>query len=232
MTSRCSVDKALVAFDFDGTLYPLCPYDSEQLLMYLNTKGKGKLQRKRVKRAIVSDQEGKSGLTQFNSNYAHWTKGATKELLEKDIGILLAHVDRNDYSCLEELSLHADLVMLSCGSIDLAKLFVERMGLSSLFHAYYGKTLRFVDGKLDGFTTTLPTTADKATYIRRFQKEYGNVIAVGDGPTDREMLGASDHGVLVRYDGKPVDSPFSIHHDLPSAVRDILNFLEASSSRL
>lgn len=51
-------EKSLTIFDFDGTLYPINTYDSEQLLILSAAKERGVLFKKRGKHFIAQDQRG------------------------------------------------------------------------------------------------------------------------------------------------------------------------------
>jgi phosphoserine phosphatase len=73
----------LIAFDFDGTLYPFAPYDSEELLMLLASRSRGELIRARAKRAVAKDMAGKSSLEVFDRDYLRYAKGATMQTIRE-----------------------------------------------------------------------------------------------------------------------------------------------------
>jgi phosphoserine phosphatase len=68
--------RACITFDFDGTLYPIAPYDSEQRLIRKVASTKGTLFRQRAKRLILQDQKGTLIGDAFHKRYAHLVRTA------------------------------------------------------------------------------------------------------------------------------------------------------------
>jgi len=167
----------------------------------------------------------------FNHDYKIYTKGATKGMIEKDIERIISHTDGKALQELHSLEGKATLVMLSCGTTDLARLFAEKTGIATLFSGYYGKTLTFDEGTVSGFTSDVPDTKAKADHIRLWKQQYRHVFSVGDGLTDKEMLSSSDYGLLIRYDGKPFPLDFPTVQDIPSAVERLSEKITAFSSQ-
>jgi phosphoserine phosphatase len=58
----------LIAFDFDGTLYPLRPYDSEQRLLMKAVENRSTQERTEAMQAVRNDMEGLLSLGEFTEN--------------------------------------------------------------------------------------------------------------------------------------------------------------------
>jgi len=138
--------KYLIAFDFDGTLYPLRPYDSEQRLVLSNAKGRGHLNRVRAKRMVQKDLEGRMGLGEFNRRYQDMLGGCTPAQIDEVASDLYALVESKQFSLLEKLSSLADLAILSCGTENLIHAFLSKHALEHHFFLVSGKSLHFGEG--------------------------------------------------------------------------------------
>jgi len=216
----------LIAFDFDGTLYPFAPYDSEELLMLLASKKRGRLMQIRAKRAVARDMAGKSPLDEFDRNFLRYAKGATGETIGEVVDYIMRPCRRENYASLESLSLRADLIVLSAGTTDISRMFLERMGVARHFKGFYGKHLCFdASGKMTGYTSEVPTTEAKANILRGFRRSYTTIFAAGDGLTDKNMLAEADLGILLRYDGKAIFPGYPITRSIPETITMMLSSL-------
>lgn len=216
----------LAAFDFDGTLYPFAPYDSEELLMLLASRRRGRLIQARAKRAVLKDMAGKSPLEEFDRNFLRYAKGTDGALLEEDVDIIIKPCAKEAYASLKTLSEHADIIVLSAGTTDLSRLFLKRFDVDQCITGYYGKHLLFDEnGKMYGYTSEVPTTKAKADILKAFRPSYTKILACGDGLTDKYMLKEADLGILLRYDGKAIFPGFPLTRSIPETVQMMINSL-------
>lgn len=211
--------KTLVAFDFDGTLYPIAPYDSEQLLMLINNRGTERYEE--TVELVKRDQAGNLGHENFSRAYNVLANGSSKSNIEEAVDEIMKHVDRAEYQVFRELSRKADLVTISCGTVDLARSFLSRVGVLECFKALHGKEFIYDGDRVSKILFPVDTFEAKAELVRDYYKEYDRIIAVGDGPTDIPMLKSADKGIIVDLVGKNPDYPFESVHSISELMERI-----------
>ncbi len=218
--------KTLVAFDFDGTLYPLLPYDSEQRLILSTAKGRGHLNRIRAKRMVLKDNQGKMGLGEFNRRYHDLLGGCTPSQIDEVASDLFDLVDPNQFVLLKELAERADLAILSCGTENIIHAFLALHKIDHHFFQVSGKSLHFTTGKKPDIVCTIGSPEEKRAAFAELKKPYAHSIAVGDGPTDIPMLEEADLGLIIDWNGEGARYPFETFFDLHSALQRCLSYLE------
>lgn len=215
--------KGLIAFDFDGTLYPISPYDSEQRLILEANRGKEK--EAEAQTAVLDDMAGCYDHDAFTRMYARLIRGADSESLDRVVLHLVSLVDKSDYTLFHKLSELADLVIISCGTEELCRRFLDRMGILSCFSAICGKSLVWKDGKVDHLRCNVDAADDKVRVLRKLGSGHAPLVAVGDGPTDLPMLRAADHAFQVSLAGKGITSPFPVFTSIPSVLEKIATLI-------
>jgi len=218
--------KYLIAFDFDGTFYPLLPYDSEQRLVLTTAKGRGHLNRVRAKRMVQKDREGRMGLGEFNRRYHDMLGSCTPALIEEVAEDLFALVERKQYSPLKILSEKADLAILSCGTENIIHAFLAKHAIEHYFFLVSGKSLHFGEGSKPSIITTIGSPEEKRSVFSALKEKYDRTIAVGDGPTDIPMLEEADLGLIIDWRGKGAKYPFDTYADLHTSLERCLTYLE------
>lgn len=215
-----------VLFDFDGTLYPIAPYDSEQRLLRKNAEGKGTLFRMRTKRLIAQDQAGKLLDGAFHRQYARLIRSVTPKMIEDvahDVSFLLTD---SDVQALSDLAKQADLAVLTCGTENLVEAFLRLAGLENHFFLIRGKRIIWDESGKAQLIVDIDRPEAKATALEELRLSYRTIIAVGDGPTDLPMLQASDFGLIIDWNKKQRDYPFETHSSLSSICTRILTYLD------
>ena len=219
-------NKTLIAFDFDGTLYPIIPYDSEQRLVLSTAKGRGHLNRVRAKRMVQKDQKGEMGLGEFNRRYIDLLGGCTQSQVDEVASELYALVDSKQFSLLQELSQKADLVILSCGTENIIHAFLSKYTIDHHFSQILGKSLQFTEGSKPDIHCTIGSPEEKRAVFAKLKSTYKNSIAIGDGPTDIPMLQEADLGLIIDWSGKEATYPFETFADLHTSLQRCLSYLE------
>lgn len=219
----------LIAFDFDGTLYPIDPYDSEQLLMFACSSLKGTLNRKRTKLAVIQDQRGHMDWAAFTASYRLHTKSCNEELVGSVSKELLQKVHLADFETLRQLSPMADFAIISCGTENLVEAFLDGLGISDLFIGIWGKRLHFSEGRATSLEIHVKGPQDKARVLHDLAKDYCQTIAIGDGPTDIPMLQSADLGLVVDWKGKGNSYPFETFPTLDEACKKAMAFINVPS---
>jgi len=218
--------KYLIAFDFDGTLYPLHPYDSEQRLVLTTAKSRGHLNRVRAKRMVQKDHEGKMGLGEFNRRYHDMLGSCTPALIEEVASDLYALVESKQYSLLKILSEKADLAILSCGTENIIHAFLSKHAIEQYFFLVSGKSLHFNETTKPSIKCTIGSPEEKRSVFSELKEKYVYAIAVGDGPTDIPMLKEADLGLIIDWGGKEAKYPFETYADLHTSLERCLTYLE------
>ncbi len=216
----------LIAFDFDGTLYPLLPYDSEQRLVLAAARNRGHLNRVRAKRMVLKDNEGKMRQGEFNRRYRDLLGGCTDSHIEEVAQDLSTLVDPAQFSLLKELSDKADLAILSCGTENLIHRFLSLYKIEHHFFQVSGKSLHFNKGPKPDIKCTIGSPEGKRAEFVRLKKKYTRTIAVGDGPTDIPMLEEADLGLIIDWNGGEAKYPFETYHDLHTSLKRCLSYIE------
>lgn len=222
-----------VAFDFDGTLYPISPYDSEQLLMLKRSRKKGWLSYLKAKYAVFLDQRGMSW-EKFTALYEHIIKGTSKELFSEVALELYNLCNTTDFSVFRKLKdAGVYLGIISCGTEELCDAFLKAAGIRDCFDSIRAKSVVFdASNNVTTLHVNVAGAQDKVRILReeidRITRETGIkplTFACGDGPTDMPMLAAADNGILVTW-GKQLAECHHIQKQTPEEVcLHILNSL-------
>jgi phosphoserine phosphatase len=218
--------KYLIAFDFDGTLYPLNPYDSEQRLVLSTARGRGHLNQVRAKRMVLKDRQGKMGLGEFNRRYHDLLSGCTPFQIEEVAKELFSLVDPKQFALLKELFSIADLAILSCGTENIIHAFLSLHAIDHHFFQVSGKSLHFNKGSKPDMVCTIGNPEEKRAAFANLKKNYAYTIAIGDGPTDIPMLEEADLGLIIDWSGEGAKYPFDTYSDLYSALERCLTYCE------
>ncbi len=218
--------KYLIAFDFDGTLYPLLPYDSEQRLVLSTAKGRGHLNRVRANRMVQKDSEGKMGLGEFNRRYHEMLGGCTPSQIEEVAHDLFSLVESDQFALLKKLSEKADLAILSCGTENIIHAFLSLHKIEHHFFQVSGKSLHFNKASKPDIKCTIGSPEEKRSVFADLKKKYTHSIAVGDGPTDIPMLEEADLGLIIDWNGEEARYPFETYADLHTVLERCIAYLE------
>ena len=214
----------LVIFDFDGTLYPFRPYDSEQTLVLSHAKTKGPLFRFRARRFVRADQKGAFNNPQFYKRYEKMIRDVDPALVEKTARDLAALLSKEDIQAIKDLTKIADLAILSLGTENMAEFFLDEIGLRDEFFLIKAKRIRWKKHKAS-LQVNIGEAECKRTNLNELRNTYGKIVAIGDGPTDIPMLEAADLGLLLIWGAESTTHPFELHPTLPLACSRAKEFL-------
>lgn len=217
--------RACILFDFDGTLYPIAPYDSEQRLLRRNAQGKGTLFKMRTKRLIAQDQAGTLIEGAFHRQYANLIRGVTPQMICEVARDLTELITATDVQALKALAQKADLAIVTCGTENLAASFLSQLGLENHFFLIRGKQLVWDEKGKNRLVVDIDKPEAKAKALEELRSQYDTIIAVGDGPTDIPMLQASDLGLIIAWNQNQRAYPFETHTSLSSISQRIHTYL-------
>lgn len=210
-----------IIWDFDGTLYPLCPLDSEQALLRMRRKqlqkGVFRVWSLWMEGLIYGDRQqwftSRPSRKLYRMLYCGALKGTPVYLLDRvaeDISALISVDDRNALHDMH--ARHMRMIVISCGTQELCEKVLEKAGLIKCFETIRANPLRLKAGSIVGGVSCLVSAEDKLAVAKGLLgRRPRGVVAVGDGYTDIPLLDwvqwpvmmDSGHSKQSKYAGKP-----------------------------
>ena len=199
-----------VIWDFDGTLYPLLPYDSEQVLLRLScdqlTHGRHQVRNILARMLIHGDShqwfKARYLRMAYNRLYGRLLKGTPVCLLDRTaekIAALISPEDRKSLRLMHGKGFR--MLVISCGTQDLCERTLQAAGVRDCFETVRANPLRMEGDRIDGVEPRLVTAQDKLTAAGGLTG--GNprgVVAIGDGYTDIPLLDWAQYPVMMDPD--------------------------------
>jgi phosphoserine phosphatase len=219
-----------IIWDFDGTILPLEPFDSEQsLLTYRMAQlGQpfGRLKKGWTKAIIFADRRERFRKI-FKKSYIRMLKGTPSSVLDAvchDLAQKISMQDRNVF-----WGLKADgyeMMVLSCGTADLSERILKFAGLSKCFSRIEGNRFQFDEDRIVGMQLRLPNPEDKLALIKKLNLPSNQTIVVGDGYTDLPLLKWSSIPIIIDRSGKKKKQFTSHHYYFISSIPEIMEIIE------
>ena len=219
-----------IIWDFDGTLLPLAPYDSEQtLMMYRLNEYASRpilLVRSLARFLIWADrrQMMRKTFKKFYIRLMRGTPAAAVDQVSRRLSDQIPVVDRQAIKHLK--SRNYRMIVLSCGTADLSRRTLQRAGLADCFETIAGNRFRIADGVIDGMRLCVPNPSDKVRWVKEMGIQPGNAIAVGDGYTDIPLLDWAETSILVDRNGEKLMKYKNKNYRFISSVSEILDVLD------
>lgn len=210
-----------IIWDFDGTLYPLRPLDSEQVLLRMRRtqlqNGLSRFLHIWVEGLIYGDRRqwfmNKPARKLYRMLYGLALKGTPATFLDRVAGDIAALISADDRKALRELyTRHLRMLVVSCGTLELCEKVLDKAGLRECFETVRANPLNLEAGRIMGGVSLLVSAEDKLSLARELTgNNPRGVVAVGDGYTDIPLLDwvqypvmmDSGHASEARYAGKP-----------------------------
>jgi len=195
-----------IIWDFDGTILPPEPYDSEQSLLI------HKLNQSReeipffmhvVGRVIIYADMKKQLRRTFKKLYLHFLMGTQIEVLDHVAEPLAEKISEADRQTLLRLKEDGhNMMVLSCGTVDLSERVLKIAGLDNCFSMIRGNRFRIENDQIIGMDFHIPNPEDKLKLINAQDIRPENSIVIGDGYTDHPLLSWAGIPVLIDRTGK------------------------------
>jgi len=219
-----------LVWDFDGTILPLAPFDSEQslLLHRMNQPQQpfGLLKKAYVKAIIYADRRERLRKT-FKMSYIRLLKGAPAKVLDEVCRDLAEKISMADRKVFWKLKADGyDLLVLSCGTADLSERVLRFAGIIDCFSRIEGNRFQFEADRIAGMQLRLPNPKDKLNMIKKLNLRPDRTIAVGDGYTDLPLLNWASIPVIIDRSGKKKKQFTSHNFYFISSVPEIMNIIE------
>jgi phosphoserine phosphatase len=195
-----------IIWDFDGTLLPNDPYDSEQSLMLYKLQETGEkvpvVIHALARILLYADQ--KEFLRKvFKRFYIRLMRGTSKDIFDPVCQRLAAKISEADRDAVMQLAYHGHhMIVLSCGTANLSEKTLQMAGLGGCFEIIAGNRFESENGKIRDMTLHIPNPEDKVRFLNRRGIERSGCIAIGDGYTDIPMLDWAAISVLVDRTGR------------------------------
>ena len=219
-----------IIWDFDGTILPLAPFDSEQSLlryrMNLSEEPFGWLKKAYVKAIVYADRRERLRKI-FKKSYIRLLKGTPSGVLDdvsRDLAEKIPAADRKVFWKLKTEGF--DMVVLSCGTADLSERVLRFAGLIDCFSRIEGNRFKFEADRIAGMQLRLPGPKDKLKMIKKLNLSPDQTIVVGDGYTDLPLLNWASIPVIIERSSKKKKQFTSRHFYFISSIPEIMNIIE------
>ena len=219
-----------IIWDFDGTILPTDPYDSEQsLLRHLLENAQGNisfLKRIVAKTAILADR--KEWIGQAFKRYYVWVlKGTPASALDRVSHQLAAKISPSDRKALRYLhEVGHRLLLISCGTLDLSERILRHAGLDDIFDSIYGNRFQWHQDRIVGMDLQLLGQNDKLNAVLRAGITAETAIAVGDGYTDLPLLDWVDMPILLDRSGLKQKKLRHKNYHIVSSIHEVVEVIK------
>ena len=222
--------KFTIIWDFDGTILPSTPFDSEQsLLMYRMNQPDtpfGWFKKGYTKAIIYADQRERLRKT-FKRVYLQLLKGTTSSTLDEVCRILAEKLSTADRLTLKKLKNEGyNMMVLSCGTVDLSERILKYAGIEDCFGLIEGNRFQFDEDRIVGMHLRLPDPDDKLTMMNKLNLSPERTIVVGDGYTDLPLLNWSSIPVMIDRTGKKKKRFTSNNFHFITSTPEIMNIIQ------
>jgi len=218
-----------IIWDFDGTLLPLAPYDSEQtLVLYkLNeTVPRPPYIVRAIARLLIGADRRQMLRKTFKRFYIRLMKGTPIAVMDQVGRRLSDRISPQDRQALARLkSENYRMVVLSCGTAELSERTLTNAGLRDCFETIAGNCFKISQGLIKGMTLHVANPVDKVRWLTKNGISPDEAIAVGDGYTDIPLLDWAKISVLVDRTGKKKAKYRHKNYRFISSTSEILDVL-------
>jgi phosphoserine phosphatase len=188
-----------IVYDFDGTLFPSQPWDSEQELLLARLQAvRAPFWRRWYGRLVAeADRRGRL-LGSFKQRYLGLLAGTPEAFVDQVAARLALRIPPGDIDAALHLKARGHrLIVASCGTADLSERILAYCGLRSCFEAVYANRFVFDQGRIAGLSLEVPSGKAKLELVESLGIEPDSAVAVGDGITDLPLWQWSAVPVVV-----------------------------------
>ena len=218
-----------IIWDFDGTLLPNDPHDSEQSLMLfkLNETGANIPVVLHAIAHIMIYADRKECLRRmFKRFYVWFMQGTHLNTLDKVSERLVKKISTADRQTVIALKKQGyRMTVLSCGTADLGERVLKMAGLADCFDVIEGNRFTFENNCIAGMTYGMDNPEDKRTFLQKNEISPENTIAVGDGYTDIPMLDWAGTAIVLDRNGRKKMQFRNKNYQFISSIPEVLKFI-------
>jgi len=176
---------ATIIWDFDGTLLPLTPYDSEQTMVLYrldDAAARPPYLVRAIARLLIGADRRQMLRKTFKRFYIRLMEGTPIAALDRVGERLSDRISQKDRQTISHLkSENYRMMVLSCGTADLSERTLKMAGLGDCFENITGNRFNISRGRIKGMTLHLPNPVDKVTMLKKMGISADDAVAVGDG---------------------------------------------------
>ena len=221
-----------IIWDFDGTLLPNDPYDSEQSLMLYKLYESGEkisiFMRALAGILIYADQKEYLRKT-FKRFYIRLMAGTSVAIFDPVGRRLAAKISPADRQALIQLAnLGHRMIVLSCGTVNLSENTLQKAGLGGCFEIMAGNRFESDNGKICAMRLNIPNPEDKVRFLVDQHIDPDRCVAVGDGYTDIPMLDWAKISVLIDRSGRKQWKYTNKNYRFVKSLPEILDIIQSS----
>ena len=218
-----------IIWDFDGTLLPNDPYDSEQTLMRYKIDEAGEkipaILHALAHIMIFADRK-EYLRSMFKRFYVRFMKGTPRTSLDKVSELLAEKISSADRQAIMDLKKQGfTMIVLSCGTADLSERVLKMAGLADCFDIIEGNRFTFENGCITGMTYAMGNPDDKRMFLQKCGIPPEDTIAVGDGYTDIPMLDWARQAIVIDRSGKKNTQFRNKNYQFISSIPEILKLI-------
>ena len=218
-----------IIWDFDGTLIPNDPCDSEQTLMMYKLYEAGEkisiFTRALAKLLIYADQQ-EYLRNLFKRFYIRFMTGSSTDIFDPVGRRLAVKISPADRQALRQLADQGHrMIVLSCGTVNLSEITLQKAGLGECFEIYAGNRFESDNGRISSMTLHIPNPEDKVGFLAARNIDPTRCLAVGDGYTDIPMLDWAKIPVLMDRNGRKHLKYAAKNYHLVRSLPEILNII-------
>jgi phosphoserine phosphatase len=193
-----------VIYDFDGTLFPFQPWDSEQELLLSRLRAVRSPFWRRWYGWLVAEGDRRGWLPRsFKRRYLGLLRGTPQAFVDQVAAQLARRIPPRDREAVLRLKARGHrLIVASCGTADLSERILERCGLLPCFEAVYANRFVYERGRISGLRLEVPSGRAKLEIVESLGIEPAGAVAVGDGITDLPLWQWSAVPVVVDRSGR------------------------------
>jgi len=222
-----------IIWDFDGTLLPNDPNDSEQSLMLFKLNETGAnipvILHAIAHMMIYADRKERLR-RMFKRFYVWFMQGTHVTALDRVSERLAAKISAADRQAVIALKKQGyTMMVLSCGTADLGERVLKVAGLADCFDAIEGNRFTFENNCITGMTYGMDNPEDKRAFLQKNKISPENTIAVGDGYTDIPMLDWARNAVVLDRLGKKNTQFRNKNYQFISSIPEILELIRTTN---
>jgi phosphoserine phosphatase len=193
-----------IVYDFDGTLLPLEPWDSEQELLLSRLQAVHPVFWRRWYGRLVVEADRRGWLLRsFKRRYLGLLRGTPEAFVKQVAARLAGRISAKEREALLVLKSRGHrLLVVSCGTADLSEGILARCGLLPCFEAVLANRFVFREGRIAGMRLQVPSGRAKLEIVESLGIDPAGAVAVGDGGSDLPLWQWSAVPVVIERSGR------------------------------
>jgi phosphoserine phosphatase len=228
--------KFTIIWDFDGTILPITPFDSEQTLLIHRMARSREIFvffKKVYAWAIIYADRRERLRQTFKRSYIRLLKGTPSAVLDQVCRRLAGKISMADREALRQLKNDGhDMKILSCGTADLSERILNFAELTDCFSLVEGNRFQFVRDQIAGMDLRLPNPQDKLAMMAKLKLSPEHTIVVGDGYTDLPLLDWTRLPIMIDRTGQKINRQRSKTYHFISSIPEVLEIIDAQTAQM